>query len=285
MIPSEQKLSSPQRSSSSITYNQKLFSVFINYTAFFISSFAIAYFIYNASTVLVALAFHIKTTWSGAGITFNVSELEWLKQVVVSVRLIPPIIVAAFSFIFYRIYRLNKRKAGMTKAFWLWCYLNSANFALGNIVVGIATNTGVWEGLQAQRVAPIVHVFIAIFCIILMLVIGYKAGRPFLLSANSRELIKKDNKFHFVFFAVILPWLLGTVQFLIIEWLAGGQVNFGIYLSMGLMLTPIINSYAAYTEISLVKDRHKRIIMAEFLLLSILLFGLFMVVNFGKWNF
>lgn len=284
MIPSEQKLSSPQRSSS-ISYNQKLFSVFINYTAFFISSFAIAYFIYNISTVLVALAFHIPTTWSGEGITFKVSEKEWLKQVVASVRLIPPFVVAAFSFIFYRIYRQNKRKAGMTKAFWLWCYLSTANFALGKTVVDIASNTGVWEGLQAQRIAPIMHVFIAIFCIITMFVIGYKAGRPFLLSANSRELIKKDNKFKFIFFAVIMPWILGSVQFFIVEWIAGGQANFGIYLSMGLMLTPIINSYEAYTEISLVKDRQKRIILLEFIVLATIMFALFLAVHFGRFQF
>ncbi|SFB84285.1 hypothetical protein SAMN05421780_101725 [Flexibacter flexilis DSM 6793] len=283
MIPSEQKLSSPQRSS--ISYNQKLFSVFINYTAFFITSFAIAYFIYHASTVLIALTFHIPTTWSGEGIKFKVSELEWLKQVVVSVRLIPPLILAASSFIFYRIYRFNKRKAGMIKAFWLWMYLNSANFALGNTVADIATNTGVWEGLQAQRIAPIVQVFIAIVCIISMLIIGYKAGRPFLLSANSRELIKKDNKFRFVFFAVILPWLLGSVLFFLVEFIAAGRANFGIYLSIGLMLTPIINSYASYTEISLVKDRQKRIILLEFIVLATIMFSLFVVVNFTRLQF
>lgn len=224
-------------------------------------------------------SYAIPSRLSRDGIEFLINEKDWTKPAVTFIRFTGPVVIAIFSFIFYRLYVSQKRKAGLIKALWIWCYFHAANFCFGSTIIGLATNTGIWFGFQAQRYNEMVQIVVAIICIVCMLSIGFQVGRYVMLSANSRTLIKSENKSRFIMFSVVVPWLMGSLLLYLVKVSSTNFAEIGLFLTMGLMIVPIGNSYKSYPEILLVKDRNKRTFLWEYIALAIVLFIVFALVQ------
>jgi hypothetical protein len=268
------------------TDTQKLTFTFVNSTAFYIIGFVVSYFVFNLATMGMAASLKIPVELSTSGIDFRINEKDWNRLAVTYVRFVGPLVAAVAAFIFFRLYIFRKRKPGQIKVLWLWCYFHSTNFAVGSILVGLATSTGVWFGFQAQRYSEVIQVLVAIVCVITMLVIGFRTGRMFMIAASSRTLVKEENKSRFVMFSIVAPWLLNSILFFVVRLPNNSLPDTALLITMGMMIIPIGNSYKAYSEILLVKDRKKRTFLWEYVALAIILFVTFVVlhVNVFRWS-
>jgi hypothetical protein len=143
---------------------------------------------------------------------FLLSGKEWFSDEVIVVFLFGNSFSLLLGLIFERLYKRQRRYLKKRKIFFLWVYIISFTWFLGNVIVGAIFNFGIGAAFRAMNIPLILRIFLALGAIFLLVFLGYKAQKHVRVSANLYyPVLPSQNIGDYFRLQVLLPALLGII--------------------------------------------------------------------------
>ncbi len=209
----------------------------------FVLSFSLLFGIFQLAKFGVAAAFSIPGVWRNGQIIFTIPDPSplWTYSSVLSVYSVGPFVLAIIGFVFQRLQKNVDDKSSTRSLFYMWIYVNAYIFVFGTFLAGYFTDRGFGYVMGWLYVPWIVEVPLALFSVVMLWVIGYKAGRKFLSFRYSNKFVDSVlAQLYYKLMYFYVPIILGIG----ILWLFGfNENNFTqsvVYVSILIMLTPTL---------------------------------------------
>lgn len=190
--------------------------VTINSLVYFLIAYYFVVFSFNLfSMVLVnRLGFDVELFYYG----FVWSGRKWTTDYVIFVFFIGNSLTLLYAVIFERLYRAQRKYVRGVKLLFLWIYLISIMWFLGNIIVGSIFNFGIGAALRAYRVPFILRAFLAVVSISVLVYLGYRAQKHVRVSANLyyAKLSKRASN-GFIFQQIVIPTIIGILIIILLK--------------------------------------------------------------------
>jgi hypothetical protein len=247
----------------------KLFATFINSAALFVLAYLTLYTVNQVITALVALSLDIKSVIYYHKIDFRISADQWSQERVIYTFLSGPITCLVLGIVFYRLYRVFKKRPGYLKLYFFWLYLHGCNLFFGAYVAGVITNSGfhwVTNYIPVPRKGEYV---IAFFAVMVQFAIGYFSTKGFIQMAPAKNLTERFNRRNFILAVCVGPWLVGSailVLFKIPNILPAETI---VYLMMFTIAVPVVLIQRNFMEVNLVRRSKPLIISVLYLLVTL----------------
>ncbi len=188
----------------------------INSLAYFIISYYLVVFSYNLFSMVLtkALGFDVELFYYG----FTHSGKVWTTSDTILVFFIGNALTLVVAILFERLYKKQRRYANGINMLFLWIYLISIIWFLGNIIVGAFFNFGIGAAVRAYRIPFFMRLIFAMISIYFLLFLGWKAQKHVRVSANLYfpRLLRKETKLFFVY-QIIAPTLLGIIIIVLLK--------------------------------------------------------------------
>lgn len=218
--------------------------------------FLIAYYfvVFSSNLFTIALAkivgFNAELFYHG----FSLTNKKWTNDNIVLVYFFGNIITLLIAIIFQRLYSVERRYQKKIKIFYLWVYIISISWFLGNIIVGAIFLTGMGAALIAFRVPFFLRALLAIISVVLLLYLGKKSQKHVRVSANLYFQSLSSKKFVYFFINQILfPSIVGFVIILLLKLPNLSQyhyVDLFMLLSLGLFIVGLFLHYRTIGSIT-----------------------------------
>jgi hypothetical protein len=173
---------------------------------------------YQAVTILVASSFNIPTIWYYYRVKFPLfsgSQL-YTRAALISIFASGPLVSLALSFLFLKLFFNRKLRSQNLKLFYLWGFINGANFFFGSYIVGFITRTEFiysTEWIFLSSMFDVEEIIFTVIAFTILLLIGRLVTPLFLLSSSSEKLISPGFRLFYVLGQVFLPWIIGVIAF------------------------------------------------------------------------
>jgi hypothetical protein len=190
-------------------------------TTYFILSFLFVYIVYQAVTILVAYSFNIPTVWYYYRVKFPLfsGSSLYTRSALISIFASGPLISLGLAFLFLKFFFNRKLHNQNLKLFYLWVFINGANFFFGSYIVGFITRTEfiyTTEWIFMSSMFDVEEIIFTTIAISISLLIGRLATPLFLLTSGSEKIIAPRFRLFYVINQVFLPWMIGVIVFQII---------------------------------------------------------------------
>jgi len=121
-----------------------------------------------------------------------------------------------FAILFERLYKWRRGRRGNIKLYFLWCYIISITWFLGNIIVGAFSNFSVGAVLDVMRIPMAVRIMLAIAIMALLFILGRLSRKHVLISGNMYfKHLHSDKNFFLVKAQLLFPAALGIIAYFI----------------------------------------------------------------------
>jgi len=201
---------------------KKLAFTLLQSSTYFILSFLLVYVVYQAITILAAYAFNIPTVWYYYRVQFPLFSGSHLytRTALIIIFSSGPLLSLGLAFLFLKFYFSGKNNNPGLKLFFLWGFINGANFFFGSYIVGFITRTEFiysTEWIFMSSIFDIEEIIFTVIAITISLLIGRLATPLFLLTTGSEKIIIPRFRLFFILNQVLFPWLIGIVVFYFIS--------------------------------------------------------------------
>ncbi|MBN2237938.1 MAG: hypothetical protein JW729_10280 [Bacteroidales bacterium] len=212
-------------------------------TIVFVLTFSMAFLFFQLLKFSVAAAFGIPGVWRNGQVTFTIPDpsLLWTYSSVLSVYSVGPFALAIVGLVFQRLQRKQSDQGSFKSLFYMWIYLHSYIIVFGTFLAGVFTDRGFGYVMGWLYIPWVVEVPMALLSVIMLWVIGYKAGRKFLAFRHSDRFI--DSVLPQLFYKWIyfyIPILVGIGILFLLGYNANDFTQNVVYLSIIAMLTPTL---------------------------------------------
>jgi len=208
--------------------------VSLNSLVYFLLAYFVVIFSINLFSILLGVVngFNAQLFYYG----YFFSGKEWSNQNIFSVFFFGNSLSLLFAILAERLYKEKRKYASSFKLFYLWVYIISISFFLGNFIVGAFFDFGIGSALIALNIPFIIRLVFAILSVIALLNLGYYSQKHIQISANV-YFIKISNDLLPDFFVkqIVIPSLLGIIFIILFKIPYLGMYN---YLDL-LVLLPI----------------------------------------------
>ncbi|MBI4944990.1 MAG: hypothetical protein HY840_01160 [Bacteroidetes bacterium] len=241
---------------------------FVNNTVLFTLTFFIVYIVYNLSIGAVAKLFGVNVLFSNYTIAANSSKSDISS--VVLIFLSGPVSLAILGIVFYTLFTKMKRKKGIMKIFFLWGYLNAFNMLLGFFVIGILTESGFGE--ITWRFSDVTKILLMFLSLLIIVLIGNTNSKYFFTTTFSKTFIENRRKrLMFIILEVILPFIIGSLLFILVNFSEGSFYQRAVLLTMLLMLMPSLRDKTNHKHIRIIKESNTpSVVWGWFIVLAVL---------------
>jgi len=164
-----------------------------------------------------------------------------------------PIICLGLAVIFYRIYRLLKKKLSNAKLLFFWMYLHACNMFFGAYVSGVITSSGFHWVTNYIPVNKKVEYVISFFCVLTMFIIGYFSTKGFIQMSPAKTLIERFSRRNFILAVCVAPWIVGSALIIVfkIPNILPSEMLF--LLMMFTVVVPVLLVQRNFMEVNLVR--------------------------------
>jgi len=250
----------------------KLFYMFINSTALYILAYLTLYTIHQLVTSLVALSLDIKSVIFYHKIDFRISADQWSQERVIYTFLAGPVTCLILAIVFYRLYRVFKKKTSSAKLYFYWLYLHGCNLFFGSYVAGVITNSGfhwVTNYIPVPRKGEFV---ISFFAVMVLFAIGYFSTKGFIQMSPAKNLIERFNRKAFVLAVCAGPWVVGSAILILFKIPNILPSEMLVYLMVFTISVPVILIQRNFMEVNLV--RRSKPLTVSWLFIALTIVGL-----------
>ena len=230
----------PAASSASVAHG-KFFKVFLNATACYLLAYQLVNLVYQAGVVYMARRANIPGFWGASGVRFELGDSGWRRDMVLDVYSTGPALALLLGGLGFLLFWRRRQQPGLGKLLLLWVTLHATNAVLGGLLADTVTQSGSWYvpnwllGVSGTWPSTVVGLLFAV----VQVVVGFLAAVPFLQAQDSHTIMQFDRRAHLVVYALIGPWLAGSLL-LALSKLPHFGLNEGLhYATMGLLLIPL----------------------------------------------
>ena len=213
-------------------------NIVINSLIYFLLAYYIVVFSSNMFIIMLAnlVGFSAELNYKG----FTLLDNKWTSDNIIIIYFLGNMISLALAIFFQRLYHIERKYRKKIKLLYLWIYIISLSWFLGEIIIGSVFQTGIGASLIAFRVPFLFRLILAIIGVFILLYLGKKAQKHVRVSANLyySSLLSQKTKLFFVN-QILLPATLGFVIIVLLKLPNLGQYNYvDLYmlLSIGLFI-------------------------------------------------
>jgi hypothetical protein len=257
------------------------FKVLSNSTFFYILSHITIYLIYQLMTILVAHQYKLPTIlyyYKTAFPTPPNSPL-WTENNIINTFGSAPMLLFLSGVLFYFLYGLAKKRAGMLKVYVLWLYIQSIGYFIGSIIAGTITLKYFGWSLAWMGALAFLPKLALLPFLILLFVIGYQAIKLFIQTSPNYKLIGNlESTRKYLFSAVILPYIIGNAVIFLTKLPELHPYEVLIYFSMTFMIFPFMMNFRDYGQHNIAASK-KELTFPVILVISTLL----LLIIFRVW--
>ncbi len=182
--------------------------IVINSLVYFLLAYFLVAFLSNLVLIAIAkiIGFNAVLSYNG----FVLSGAKWTNDNIIAIYFFGNLTSLIMAFLFRRIYYIERKSTSKIKIFYLWLYIISISWFLGEIIVGALFHTGIGAALIAFRVPYIFRLALAIVGIIVLIFMGNNAQKHVMHSANSYFTSISSHKIRLFFInQFLLPTVIG----------------------------------------------------------------------------
>lgn len=242
-----------RRESASQTDRSKLFFMFVNSTAMYVLAYILLYVTYQLVTSRIAQSLDIRSVIYYHKIDFRVPADFWNPVRVIYTFAAGPVTCLLLAIIFFRLYKMTKKKPGWARLFFFWLYLHGCNLFFGAYVAGVITGNGFRWVTNYMAVSRKIEFVIAFFCVLFLFAIGYFSTRGFIQMSPSQSLIERFSRRTFVFAVCIAPWMVGSIILVLFKLPNITPNETIVYLMMFTVAVPVFLIQRNFLEVNLVR--------------------------------
>jgi hypothetical protein len=229
------------RANSAHVAHGKFLRVFLNATACYLLAYQLVTFVYQASVVYVARRANVPGFWSLGGVRFELSDSGWQRNMVLDIYGIGPFLVLLLGGLCFSLFWWRRQQPGLGKLLLLWVAIHATNTVLGGLLADTVTQSGSWYVpnwlLGAGGTWP--SMVLGLLFAAVQVVLGFLAAVPFLQAQDSHTIMQFDRRVHLVVYALVGPWLVGSLL-LALSKIPHLGVNESLhYATMALLLIPL----------------------------------------------
>jgi hypothetical protein len=180
----------------------------INSLIYFLIAYYLVVFSFNIFSSLLTswLGFDVELYYYG----FTHSGKKWTTDNMLLVFFVGNALTLVTAFIFQVLYRRQRKYSKGYKLLFLWLYLISLIWFVGNIIVGAFFNFGIGTALRAFHVPFFLRLVLATVGVFILLFLGYKAQKHVMVAANLYyPKIYDRNILSYFLHQIVWPILLG----------------------------------------------------------------------------
>lgn len=260
----------------------RLVVILVNSTTLFLLSYFAVYLLAQAATVMAARMFDYPVVLYYWEVYFNIGVESWFHDSVKTIFSAGPLISLFTGLCFIIIYTNVKERNGVFKLFFLWGFLHGISMFFGAMLVGTLFGSGFGHVIDWLYIMDTGKLLYSIVSIFMLVVAGFIAVRPFLLSANSYyRNLKRGRRRTFMWAQIIVPFITGNILLTALR-----QPRFMFYetfvtFTIAISLIPVLSIYPAYRNLYFEEDSPR----AEIDWRSILILAAVIVFYRGILNF
>lgn len=225
--------------------------IVINSLVFFLVAYYFVVLSSNLFSIILAksVGFDVKLFYNG----FLLSGKKWDNDKIILIYFFGNAISLAMAIFFERLYRIQRKYPKERNIFFLWVYIISITWFLGNIIVGVIFNFGIGTGFRAIGLPFFFRLLLAMAAISLLLYLGYKAQKHVRVSANIYFSALTTPKIGYYFTnQILLPVVLGIIIIILLKLPDIGfyhYVDLYILLSIGFFVAGLFFRYSSLNPI------------------------------------
>jgi hypothetical protein len=179
------------------------------------------YVFYQLITIAVASSFNIPVIWYYYQLKFPLYTYSplYTRPALVTIFAAGPALSMMLALVFLRLYFTEKAVLKRFQPLFLWGFVCGTNMFFGAYIAGFFTRTEfiyTSEWIFLSNMFDIEEIIFSSISFVMLIVIGRIVTPLFLMSSGSVTLIKPENRFFFILFQVVLPWLAGVVILFVI---------------------------------------------------------------------
>lgn len=219
----------------------KFLKIFLNATACYLLAYQLVSLVYQAGTVYVARRANVPGFWNLGGVRFELSDSGWQRTMVLDVYGAGPALVLVLGGLSFLLFWRGRRGPGLGKLLLLWVALHATNTVLGGLLADTVTQSGSWYvpnwllGAGGTWPSTVLGLLFAAGQVVL----GFLVAGPFLQAQDSRTILQFGRRAHLVVYAVVGPWLVGSLLLALSKLPHLGVNELLHYATMSLLLIPL----------------------------------------------
>lgn len=202
--------------SASLKPNKFNLCITINSLAYFLIAYYFVVLSFNIFSMFLAklLGFNVELFYYG----FTWSGQEWQTEDTILVFFVGNLLTLVIAILSERLYRNQRKYSKSIKIFYLWVYLISIMWFLGNVIVGAFFNFGIGAAIRAYSIPFFLRLVLAMAAIYALLYLGKKAQKHVQVMANLyfQKLLRRNIRIYF-FHQIVLPIILGIVIIILMK--------------------------------------------------------------------
>ncbi len=213
-------------------------NIAINSLIYFLLAYYIVVFSSNMFIIMLAklAGFNAELNYKG----FTLSDQKWTSNNIIMIYFFGNLISLAMAIFFQRLYHIERKYRKKLKLLYLWLYIISLSWFLGEIIVGAIFQTGIGASLIAFRIPFLFRLLLAVIGVLILLYLGKKAQKHVQISANLYfSSLPSQKTGRFFINQILLPATLGFVIIILLKLPNLEQYNYvDLYmlLSIGLFI-------------------------------------------------
>ena len=226
--------------------------IVINSLVYFLLAYFLVAFLSNLVLITIAkiVGFNAVLSYNG----FILSGAKWTNDNIIAIYFFGNLTSLIMALLFRRIYYIERKSTSKIKIFYLWLYIISISWFLGEIIVGALFQTGIGAALIAFGVPFIFRLALAIVGILVLLFMGKNAQKHVMHSANSYFTSIASHKIGLFFTnQFLLPTFLGflvIVMFKLPNISEYNYVDLYMLLSIGFVVLGLLLGYGQLKSIT-----------------------------------
>lgn len=184
--------------------------IVINSAVNFVIAYYFVVFSVNLFSILLAksIGFDARLFFYG----FLLSGQKWTSDNIIVVFMFGNGFSLLLAIIFERLYKYQRRYLKKRKLFFLWVYIISLIWFLGNVIVGAIFNFGIGSAFRAMEIPFVLRVLLAVAAILILLLLGRRAQKHVMVSANLYyPILAFENIGEYFKLQILLPTLFGIL--------------------------------------------------------------------------
>jgi hypothetical protein len=156
--------------------------IVINSLVWFVIAYYFVVFSVNLFSILLAkfIGFDAELFFYG----FLLSGKKWSTDDIMVVFLFGNAFSLLLAITFERLYKNQRRYRKKRKIFFLWVYIISLTWFMGNVIVGAIFNFGIGAAFRAMNLPFVFRVLLAVAAVFVLFLLGRRAQMHLMVSAN-----------------------------------------------------------------------------------------------------
>jgi len=233
--------------------------IVLNSIVYFLLAYYFVIFSSNIFTIVLAkiLGFNAKLFYHG----FTLNGKKWTNDNIIIVYFFGNLITLLIAIFFQRLYSIERRYRKKIKIFYLWVYVISISWFLGNIIIGSIFLTGMGTALIAFSVPFFLRASLAVVSVILLLYLGKKSQKHIQVSANLYfQLLSSQKIVYFFINQILFPAMVGLFIIILLKLPDLAQyhyVDLFMLLSIGLFIIGLFINYSMLDSMFFVSNNKR----------------------------